>query len=76
MLRSDGPNDGLVLLTDVIAPGSLTVVALGSDHFFAEDPEIDRKTVALMKLVVAYANKDTTIACAEPGTPALRQARQ
>jgi len=76
MLRSDGPNDGLVLLTDVIAPGSLTVVALGSDHFFAEDPEIDRKTVALMKLVVAYANKDTTIACAEPGNPALRQARQ
>jgi hypothetical protein len=64
------------LLTDVIAPGSLTVVALGSDHFFAEDPEIDRKTVALMKLVVAYANKDTTIACAEPGNPALRQARQ
>jgi hypothetical protein len=57
MLRSDGPNDGLVLLTDVIAPGSLSVVALGSDHFFAEDPEIDRKTVALMKLVVAYADK-------------------
>ena len=76
MLRSDGPNDGLVLLTDVIAPGSLSVVALGSDHFFAEDPEIDRKTVALMKLVVAYASKDTTIACAETGDTVLRQARQ
>ena len=76
MLRSDGPNDGLVLLTDVIAPDSLTVVALGSDHFFAEDPEIDRKTVALMRLVVGYANKETATACAGNGTRALRQARQ
>jgi hypothetical protein len=53
LLRPEGPNDGLTLLTDAIAPNSLTVVALGSDHFFAEDPDIDDKTVALMTLVIA-----------------------
>jgi len=62
-LRSDGPNDGLALLTDEIAPDSLTVVALGNDHYFAEDPEIDKKTVALMKLVITYLNKNITIGC-------------
>jgi hypothetical protein len=76
MLRSDGPNDGLVLVTDVIAPDSLTVVALGSDHFFAEDPQIDRKTVALMRLVVAYANQEAAVACAGTGNLALRRARR
>lgn len=54
LLKSEGPNDGLTLLADVIAPDSLTVVALGSDHFFAEDPNIDVKTVALMKLILAH----------------------
>jgi hypothetical protein len=63
MLRSDGPNDGLALLTDEIAPGSLTVIALGSDHFIAEDQEIDKKTIALMKLIVNYSNKAITIGC-------------
>lgn len=56
LLKSDGPNDGLTLLTDVIAPSSLTIVALGSDHFFAEDPAINVKTVALMELIVSYLN--------------------
>lgn len=75
MLRPDGPNDGLVLLSDVVAPDSLTIVALGSDHFFAEDPGIDRKTVALMGLVVAYANKDAGVTCADQASIALRRAR-
>jgi len=63
ILRLYGPNDGLALLTDEIAPDSLTVVALGNDHYFAEDPEIDKKTVALMKLVITYLNKNITIGC-------------
>ncbi|SEC03589.1 hypothetical protein [Pseudomonas anguilliseptica] len=54
LLRPHGPNDGLTLLTDAIAPNSLTVVALGSDHFFAEDLRINEKTVALMKLMIDY----------------------
>ena len=40
------------MLADAIAPDSLTIVALGSDHFFAEDREINDKTVALMALIV------------------------
>lgn len=75
MLRPDGPNDGLVLVSDVIAPDSLSVVALGSDHFFAEDPQIDRKTLALIRLVVAYANREAAVACAGTGNLALRRAQ-
>ncbi|PVV12587.1 MAG: hypothetical protein B6D72_07525 [gamma proteobacterium symbiont of Ctena orbiculata] len=63
LLRSDGPNDGLTLLTDAIAPQSLTIVALGSDHFFAEDPRIDEKTVALMKLILTYLEDDKAKDC-------------
>jgi len=74
MLRTDGPNDGVVLVTDVIAPDSLSVVALGSDHFFAEDPQIDRKTLALIRLVVAYADQEAAVACAGKADPALRRA--
>lgn len=55
-------------LTDAIAPNSLTVVALGSDHFFAEDPRINEKTVALMNVMLTYlempANKAPQATCA------------
>ena len=68
ILRSYGPNDGLALLTDAIAPDSLTVVALGNDHYFAEDPEIDKKTAALMKLVITYLNKNLAIGCTKQTT--------
>ncbi len=60
ILRSGGPNDGLTMLADAIAPDSLTIVALGSDHFFAEDPRIDEKTVALMKLMLTHLESDMT----------------
>lgn len=52
LLRDAGPNDGLTLLTDAIAPRSRTVVAIGRDHFFAEDPRINAKTIAMMALVI------------------------
>lgn len=57
LLMSEGPNDGLTLLADIIAPNSSTIVALGSDHFFAEDPRINEKTIALLKLVIAYIER-------------------
>lgn len=63
MLRPDGPNDGVALLADAIAPDSLTLVALGSDHYFAEDPLMNRKTVAMMRLVLDYADKVSGTAC-------------
>jgi hypothetical protein len=53
ILVKDGPNDGLTPLADIVAPNSLTLIAPLSDHFFAEDPRIDQKTVALAKTVVA-----------------------
>jgi hypothetical protein len=61
VLRSEGPNDGVTLLSDAIAPNSLTVVALGSDHFFANDPRIGAKTVALMHLIFAYLDGGATL---------------
>ncbi len=51
MLRQYGPNDGLTLLPDSIVPGSQSIIALQSDHFFSEDPEIDLKTLALMQVI-------------------------
>ncbi|CAB1057355.1 hypothetical protein D1BOALGB6SA_2094 [Olavius sp. associated proteobacterium Delta 1] len=54
LLASKGPNDGLTLLRDVIAPNSLTIIALGSDHLFAEDPKINDRTIALTILVISY----------------------
>ncbi len=51
MLRSEGPNDGLTLLPDSLAPGSRNILALRSDHFFNEDPEIVLKTIALMEVL-------------------------
>ncbi len=52
LMRSDGPNDGLALLPDMIAPDSVTIIAPDSDHFFAEDPAIDSKSLALLLTVL------------------------
>jgi len=54
LLATQGPNDGLTLLTDAMAPNSLTIVAMGSDHFLAEDPNINTKTIALTQTVIAF----------------------
>ena len=76
MLRPDGPNDGVALLADAIAPDSLSVVALGSDHYFAEDPAIDRKTVAMMRLVLDYMNKVPGTACTGRRNALYQRARR
>ncbi len=52
ILSEQGPNDGLTLLADIIAPRSITIVAPGSDHFFNEDPDINIKTVALAQTTI------------------------
>jgi hypothetical protein len=57
VLRQFGPNDGLTLITDGIAPNSMTIAELGVDHFFNEDPEIDFKTVALTKTILMMLDK-------------------
>ncbi len=53
LLTPEGPNDGLTPIADIIAPNSSTIVAIGSDHFFAEDPRINEKTIALLKVVIS-----------------------
>jgi hypothetical protein len=52
MMREDGPNDGLTLLPDIIAPNSRSILSTTTDHFFAQDPEIDNKTLALLVTVI------------------------
>ncbi len=65
ILKKDGPNDGLTPLADIIAPNSVTLIAPGSDHFFAEDPRINQKTVALAKTVIALLEeRSVTISAA------------
>lgn len=51
MMKVDGPNDGLTLLPDIIAPNSKTILSPKTDHFFAEDPEIDKKTLAFLMTI-------------------------
>ena len=45
-LRVYGPNDGLSLLADLIAPDAVTLVELGRDHFLLDD-QVDVATLAL-----------------------------
>jgi hypothetical protein len=52
IIAGEGPNDGLTPLTDIIAPGSMTLVATQSDHYFGEDPQINTKTIAMLKTVL------------------------
>jgi hypothetical protein len=52
-LRNHGPNDGLSLLSDLIIPGSPTLVELGRDHFLL-DEHVDVTTVALAITVIRW----------------------
>ncbi len=51
-LRRYGPNDGFSLLPDMILPGSCSLLAASSDHFFGEDPLIDKKAVAILTTAI------------------------
>jgi hypothetical protein len=52
-LRKYGPNDGTVLLADMIYPGGVTLTELGSDHFMRRKP-LDIVTVALAISVISW----------------------
>jgi hypothetical protein len=52
-LRKYGPNDGTVLLSDMIFPGGVTLTELGSDHFMRRKP-LDIVTVALAITVIDW----------------------
>lgn len=50
-LRSQGPNDGLTLLSDELLPGGIVIVEPGEDHFY-QDPLRDHKTLAFARLII------------------------
>ena len=52
LMRSDGPNDGLSLLPDLLLPEGRTIVSPKGDHFFAEDPLIEQKSLALVLTIL------------------------
>jgi hypothetical protein len=52
-LRKYGPNDGTVLLSDMVFPGGVTLTELGSDHFMRRKP-LDIVTVALAITVIDW----------------------
>jgi hypothetical protein len=52
-MRKYGPNDGMVLLADMIFPGGITVAELGSDHFLM-DQHLDVTAVALAITVIRW----------------------
>ena len=52
-MRKYGPNDGNVLLPDMIFPGGVTLAELGADHFMRNRP-LDIATVALAITVIGW----------------------
>lgn len=52
-MQKYGPNDGMVLLADMIFPGGITVAEVGSDHFLM-DQHLDVTAVALAITVIRW----------------------
>lgn len=52
-MRKYGPNDGNVLLPDMIFPGGVTLFELGADHFMRNRP-LDIATVALAITMIGW----------------------
>ena len=53
VLRPYGPNDGLNLLADLIAPNSVTLADFGRDHYMV-DETLRQRTVALVNTTVQW----------------------
>jgi hypothetical protein len=59
LLRKHGPNDGFILLPDLIFPGGVTLAQLGRDHIQLNDG-VDITAVALALTVVDWLeNQDS-----------------
>lgn len=56
VLAKHGPNDGILLLADMIFPGALTVAELGLDHFLL-DRDIGATTVGLVAALVGWIDQ-------------------
>ena len=58
-LGKHGPNDGILLLSDMIFPGGITVAELGLDHFLL-DQNLDAATVGLVTTVMRWIEESMT----------------
>jgi hypothetical protein len=65
-LRKYGPNDGIVLLSDMIFPRGVTLAELGSDHFLLNE-HLDVKSVALAITVVRWLENPDHAMSSIPG---------
>ena len=52
-LKKYGPNDGILLLSDMVYPGGVTIAELGADHFLL-DGHIDSATAGLVTTVMEW----------------------
>ena len=66
-LRKYGPNDGLVLLPDMIIPSGVTLAELGSDHFLINE-HLDVKSVALAITVIRWLESPDHAISSIPGS--------
>jgi hypothetical protein len=64
-MRKYGPNDGMVLLGDMIFPGGITLTELGSDHFLMND-HLDVTAIALAITIIQWLENS---AGEKPGIP-------
>jgi hypothetical protein len=62
-LRAHGPNDGLALLPDMLLPHAPTIIALGSDHFLGQHPQVETKTVAMMAMLLDALQQGRSLRC-------------
>jgi hypothetical protein len=66
-LRKYGPNDGLVLLSDMIIPRGVTLTELGSDHFLINE-HLDVKSVALAITLIRWLEEPDQANSSIPGS--------
>jgi hypothetical protein len=66
-LQKYGPNDGVLLLSDMIFPGGITLAELGSDHFLLSD-HLDITTVALAITVIGWLENQEQQISVRPGS--------
>jgi hypothetical protein len=64
-LRKHGPSDGVVLLSDTIFPGGVTLAELGSDHFLL-GAHLDVTAVALAITVIRWLEQPEHRASSSP----------
>jgi hypothetical protein len=65
-LQKHGPNDGVLLLSDMIFPGGVTLTELGSDHFLLGE-HLDITAVALAITVIRWLDNPDHQASPIPG---------